>query len=352
MDTTTTSTGMRTNMRNDGGSADIEADIHRTRAQMDETLDALSERLQPRHLLDDLLDYFRSRRASGRGGGAGRQRAKRIASGAARQAKSTAGQASRTVVHQVREHPMPSLLIGAGLAWWLYDSSRDEEDYEMYYVEEELDEGYLEPAYEGLGETPGPEQFALPSHYSEQHEGGKAKLKSKADAWKHKASGTAGKAGDAMRRARARAARRGHALQDRAREKGAVWKEQARHTCERGVDKFKETSQDHPLSVGIGFLALGVLAGALLPSTEREDEWMGSQRDELLDRSRAAARDAVERGKHVAKTTAEAARAEAERQGLTPEALKEKSQAVARETRETAREETRHEAEEMKSQNA
>ena len=62
MDTTTTSTGMKPRHTTNGGSEDIMAGIEHTRAQMDETLDRLSERLQPRHLLDDLLDYWHSRR--------------------------------------------------------------------------------------------------------------------------------------------------------------------------------------------------------------------------------------------------------------------------------------------------
>jgi len=54
----------------DAGSGEIREEIRRTRAEMDETVDALGERLKPRHLLDDFLDMFRGS-GGGSGGGTG-----------------------------------------------------------------------------------------------------------------------------------------------------------------------------------------------------------------------------------------------------------------------------------------
>ena len=41
-------------------SEEIRSDIKGTRRDMDETLDELGERLHPRHLLDEVIDIFRS----------------------------------------------------------------------------------------------------------------------------------------------------------------------------------------------------------------------------------------------------------------------------------------------------
>jgi hypothetical protein len=87
-------------------SREIQRDIEQTRHEMDETLDQLGERLHPRHLLDHVIDYFRSPRTSSR-----------ATADHIREAGSVA-------THQVKEHPVPIALIGAGLAWWLVESNR------------------------------------------------------------------------------------------------------------------------------------------------------------------------------------------------------------------------------------
>ena len=43
----------------------IRSDIDVTRRRMDDTMDALGERLQPRHLLDEVLGYFRGNSSEG-----------------------------------------------------------------------------------------------------------------------------------------------------------------------------------------------------------------------------------------------------------------------------------------------
>src|SRR5690606_1868919 len=86
----------------------IQTDIDRTRGEIDETLDALSERLHPRHLLDDVFDLFRSK-----GGGHDYGR--------------TARSIGRQAARQIKDHPVPALLIGAGLAWMFFEE--DEEEY-------------------------------------------------------------------------------------------------------------------------------------------------------------------------------------------------------------------------------
>ncbi len=96
-----------------GSSRDIEHDIERTRHHMDDTLDAIGERLNPRHLFDDLLDLFRS-------GESGDRRSADYA----RQAK----QAGRSVARKIKAHPVPALLCAAGAAWLLYEELANEDE--------------------------------------------------------------------------------------------------------------------------------------------------------------------------------------------------------------------------------
>ena len=114
----------------------IRNDIRETRGEMDETVDALADRLKPRHLLDDVLDYF-----TGRSGGETRETREKTGSadlrGAAGSAASSAasftaekgGDLARTVgstlYKSVRRHPLPAALIGAGAAWMLFENDND-----------------------------------------------------------------------------------------------------------------------------------------------------------------------------------------------------------------------------------
>ena len=52
--------------------------------------------------------------------------------------------------------------------------------------------------------------------------------------------------------------------------------------------------------VGAAVLAVGVVTGLLIPSTEKEDELMGETRDHLLDEAKEAGQQALDKGKHVA----------------------------------------------------
>src|SRR5688500_11809495 len=101
MDTTTTSTRMKPRHSSNTGSDDIMANIAETRAQMDGTLDELSQRLQPRHILDDVLDYFRSHRGSS---GNGSHRIRQAAGKTAGQVKEKASDAGRVAYEQVKQH--------------------------------------------------------------------------------------------------------------------------------------------------------------------------------------------------------------------------------------------------------
>jgi len=343
----------------------IMANIAETRAHMDDTLDELSARLQPRHILDDVLDWFRSRRSSG--SGEGRQRIRQAAgnaagkmkekaSRAAGQMKDKASTAGRAAYSSVREHPLPALLIGAGISLLLRERKRRDE-YESYEDESDLtgtlDTGYAELP---LGEGVGPETYALPEHYSESSSspGFMGKIKGKGSQLgsqlKEKGAQLKEKAGSSMQNIKQRTAEKASALRMRASEKGSQLKEQAYHGYEHGREVFTRTADEQPLAVGLGFLAIGVLAGMLLPSTRKEDELVGSTRDRLVNRTREAAEDAVNRGKHVARTAVDVAKQEMREQGLTPDALKEKAQTMKSKVAEATRDDAQRQKQEFTDQ--
>ena len=77
----------------------------------------------------------------------------------------------------------------------------------------------------------------------------------------------------------------------------------------QGAGRMKGVAEDNPLGLAIGGVAVGFLAGLLVPSTSAEDRRIGSVADDLKDRVRETSQEALERGKHVAQ---EAGRAAAE----------------------------------------
>lgn len=63
---------------------------------------------------------------------------------------------------------------------------------------------------------------------------------------------------------------------------------------------FWQAMEENPLKIGAGVLALGVLIGLAIPSTDPEDELMGETRDRLLDNVREAGRQALDPNPYVA----------------------------------------------------
>jgi hypothetical protein len=89
----------------------IKRRIEGTREAMDETLDELGNRLNPHSLLDDAMEIFRSPRAQE----------------TAKKAGGALSDFAQNLGRQVRDNPIPTLLVGAGLAWIAF-SSQDEGD--------------------------------------------------------------------------------------------------------------------------------------------------------------------------------------------------------------------------------
>jgi hypothetical protein len=92
----------------------------------------------------------------------------------------------------------------------------------------------------------------------------------------------------------------------------------ASHRVRRAVPSathLKGTAEKNPLGLVVGGLALGFLAGMLIPQTEFEDEKLGPLADQARDQAVATGREALQRGKSVARKTAESAAQAAQEAG-------------------------------------
>ena len=69
---------------------------------------------------------------------------------------------------------------------------------------------------------------------------------------------------------------------------------------------------ENPLGLALGALALGFLAGLMLPATGIERERIGPLRDDLLDRAQTAGNDAIVHGRAIVEETVQAVTASAQ----------------------------------------
>jgi ElaB/YqjD/DUF883 family membrane-anchored ribosome-binding protein len=135
----------------------------------------------------------------------------------------------------------------------------------------------------------------------------KEKLSEKVDSVKAKVSDTATRAREAVTGTVSRA---GDTMSDTASRVSDATPsgDQVRQSARRAAG----LAQENPLGLAIGAVAVGFLAGLVVPSTRVEDERLGPVADQVKDRVRETGQEALERGKQVAReaasSTAEAAR--------------------------------------------
>ena len=73
------------------------------------------------------------------------------------------------------------------------------------------------------------------------------------------------------------------------------------------VRKAAGLAQENPLGLAVGALAVGFLAGMLIPSSRVEDEKLGPMADKVKDQAKETGQEALEHGKQVAQSAAQSA---------------------------------------------
>jgi hypothetical protein len=254
-------------------SREIEQTIRERRGKMDETLGELGARLTLRSLIHNVLDWW-DEGTPGRGG------------------STAARRAAKSLARQIKNHPMPSLLIGGGLVW-LVTESEDE------------------------GKSPG----------VADDQGAVAKAGGAIAHAKEAAGDAIGTAKDKLSEAthtvQQKVEHGAHSLAESSRATVATAREGLAHGIEAGTRKFSQAADDYPLAVGLAFAALGALVGLALPHTAKEDELMGAKSDALMDTAKEKGEELLEKGKEVGSRVLETVKHEAQEQGLTPAVMAE-----------------------------
>ena len=74
-----------------------------------------------------------------------------------------------------------------------------------------------------------------------------------------------------------------------------------------GARRAAGVAQENPLGLAVGAMAVGFLAGMLVPSSRVEDEKLGPMADKVKDQAKETGQEALERGKQVAQSAAQSA---------------------------------------------
>jgi gas vesicle protein len=110
----------------------------------------------------------------------------------------------------------------------------------------------------------------------------------------------------------------------------------------QGAKRAAGVAQENPIGLAVGSIALGFVAGMLIPSTRVEDEKVGPVADQVKDSAKETGQEALERGKEVAQEAAQSAKETVqERGGEQAEQLRESAHAKATQANETGPEPAR-----------
>lgn len=268
---------------------EIERDIELTRSRMSRDIDELGDRLSPENLKEGAKSAIKS---------------------AAQGAVSNVGQSARRtgsrLVEVIRENPLPVIAVGAGVTWLL--TKRSNEDMSG--------DRMAKYAYTGPDRRGWEEGSGIRSRLGDAVTGVKEKVSDAASGISERASELAG------------------GTQERLGEFGG----QARRQSQRVKTNIQQASEENPLIVAVGAAIAGLALGLLLPGTERENELMGSKRDQLMERAGQTAERVKEAAVEAGREVKETVRAEVkERAPEIKEVVQQAGQQVKEQVKESAK---------------
>lgn len=244
------------------GSTQLEEEIVLIREQMDSTWREIERRFSTGALLDQAIQYIR--------GGP--------------------GEYVDNLGRALKENPIPATMVGIGLTW-LMSSSRP------YHQEPGKSAAVRERAEKAKGRL---HETASRIHEKASHVS--HSVGEKIHGFEEKLHGGREKL---------------HDTREGIHEKREEWAATAHHVGDRaksGLNRANQLYHDQPLVLGAIGIALGAVLGAALPSTRKEDELLGPERDRILAQAKDTGRRQMEKGRVVAERAFDAAREETERQ--------------------------------------
>jgi cell division septum initiation protein DivIVA len=275
---------------------EIRESIEQTRAEMSGTIDELQERLSPSYLKEQVkeqvIEQYEQVKETVREATIGK------VEDMVERVSDTVSETRRSVVDTIKANPIPSALVGIGLAW-LWMNGRGKSGGENYRSVNRYrgGRGYDETArsYTGGGSPRVGQQGSAGAW--DRTTGAASNLASKAgDA----VSGVAGQVQETASNIASKAKDTVSGVVGQAQETAGYLVDQAQYQARRVEDRFNVVMRESPLAVGAVALALGTAVGLAVPQTRKENEWMGEARDTLVDKAQSAAHETIEQIQQVA----------------------------------------------------
>jgi ElaB/YqjD/DUF883 family membrane-anchored ribosome-binding protein len=275
---------------------EIRKSIEQTRAEMGETIDELQERLSPSYLKEQVkeqvIEQYEQVKETVREATIGK------VEDMVERVSETVNDTRRSIVGTIKANPIPSALVGIGLAW-LWMNGRSESSSGDYRYNNRYRGGRryddMARGYTSGGASRMERQSS--AGVWDRTTGAASNLASKAgDA----VSGVAGQVQETASNIASKARDTVSGAVDQAQETAGRLVDQAQYQARRVEDRFNVAMRESPLAVGAVALALGAAVGLAAPQTRAENEWMGEARDTLVDKAQSAAHDTIEQAQQVA----------------------------------------------------
>ena len=263
----------------------VERDIDHTRSEMSETLDALSDRLDPGHLKEQAMDQ-----------------AKDFLAG-------PASDVGTSILDTVKEHPVPALAAALSIGWLVVKSGESDQDRRFEEEHYQRTGRYPAPGYAGYVRR-NRRQYG---YYDTGDYGGTYDSNKDDGSDRSLADKASDKASDVKNKAKDKASD----LADQASDKLDDVGDQMHRYQRRASNWLEQQLHESPMLVGAVALAAGALVGLSVPETRKEDELMGRQSDRLTRQAKDLADEKLDQAKQVVQETADEAKSKAKQVAKT-----------------------------------
>jgi hypothetical protein len=251
-----------------GDTDQIERDLAQTRARMDRRLDELGDRLAPNQLVNDALAHVTG------GGGA---------------------DFTQTLISKAKANPIPAVLAGIGIAWLLASNQNKQSRARPADLPTRL-----RNAEEGV--------VRLQDEHPDVHASRVDDARGQVLGIARSASDTAASYGQRVKDAMASASQ--NLLEKSHDMRSGASSTVAQHGGARRL-------ASNPVVLGSAAALVGLVAGALIPLSNQEEDALGNLAGQLRTRGRALAQDLTDRGAQVASDALGAVKDSAQAHGLT-----------------------------------
>lgn len=293
----------------------IQRRIEQTRANMSETINEIQTRLSPERLKREAQETIRDATIG---------KVEDMANTLTYKARNWRYSAIETI----KQNPVPAALIGIGLGWLLLEgNSRNSEwddDYRPAGHRTHLRSSDYYKEEDGSIEQVKAKAAGTVRNLQEKAHEVSTDLSAEAQNAVQTVQEGAADVVESVRESATHIADQAHDVADQVRDQARVMQYKAWRQGERAQRSAQRTFEANPLAVGAVAIAIGTAVGLALPSTQKEDEWMGDTRDRLVDQAKVKARETAEKVRDVAiemqEAALETAKEENDKKGLpTPQ---------------------------------